>query len=243
MKKHTYILFSIILLGILSSCTKEGLLTYDIKDNIYFIKFPDSLDVSFAYSNASVQDSLVKMPVYVTGVPADRDRIFTLSVDPSSTAVENTDYSFPETFTIHKGQVSDTIYIKLERTDDLQTTMKTLILNLTSNEEFDTNLGSEDSQFTVLYKITVSDMLTAGRYWGSLSYYYGDFSVKKIQLMHQVTGMPLDFIVNPTSYNDYNSLIPYYGLIMNRYLLDQQDLNNTIYEEDGVTEMRMGVFF
>ena len=240
MKTNSYILFSIILLGILSACTKESLLTYNTKDSIYFElfkSFNDSLNVSFAYSNASVQDSLVKIPVFVTGVPADRNRIFTLSVDPSSTAIENTHYSFPTTFTIHKGQVSDSIAIQLMRTEDLKTAMKTLILNLTNNDEFNTDLKAEDNQIiTASYKITISDILSKGQYWSDWK--FGTFSLKKLQLLRDIAGMPFDFLIAPP--DSYRIWIDYYSLILYRYLLDQANAGNIIYEEDGVTPMRMG---
>ncbi len=240
MKKLTYILLPVILLSVLYSCNKESLITYNVADNIYF-KFDsstDSLDVSFAFSGTSVQDSIVKIPVHVTGVPADQDRTFVIEADPVSTAVENTHYFLPKTFVIHTGLVTDSIPIKLIRAEDLQSRVVRLILTLKTGGDFNADLEAEDWRIRKTYRITVSDMLTAGSFWGSLNQYFGSFSVKKVQLLHEVTGMPLEFIA-ATSPN-YWIVAQYYALIMNRYLLDQIDEGNPVYEEDGVTLMTMG---
>lgn len=238
MKKSIYILLTFLLLTALCSCKKESLLTYHIDDNIYFSfnSSLDSLDITFAFSNSSVQDSIVKIPVYVTGVPSDHDRTFIVEADPASTAVENTHYILPESLIIHAGQVKDSIPVKFIRSEDLQNRVVLLLLNLKSGGDFRTDLSGERDIKT--YKIHISDMMTAGPYWGSLSRYFGTFSVKKVQLMHEVTGMPLDFMIN---YNDDNIAAsgPYYAVLMSRYLRDQKAAGHTVYEDDGVTEMLM----
>jgi len=239
MKKSIYILLSVILLSVLFSCKKEPLLTYNIADNIYF-QFDssiDSLDVTFAFSSNSVEDLTVKIPVTVTGSPADHDRIFMAEADPGSTAIANTHYVLPKTFVIKAGQIRDSIPVKFIRSDDLQQHVVKLLLTLKTGGDFNTSLQGERDLTT--YKILISDMLTPGSDWGSLTGYFGTFSVKKIKLMHEITGMPLDFMIN---FNPANIAAtgPYYAVLMSRYLRDQKSAGHTIYEDDGVTEMLMG---
>ncbi len=241
MKKRTYILLPVLLLSILYSCKKETLKTYDTADNIYFhfTSAQDSLDVTFAYSEASVQDSVVNIPVYVTGVPINHDRTFTVEIDPSSTAIENTHYVLPETFTIHAGQVIDNIPIRLIRTQDIKDEEVILILQLKTGGDFKSDLEGERDRQT--FKISFSDILVPGPYWSNSV--FGTFSVKKVQLLREVAGMPFDFLISPPTEYNYFLATEYYGIILNRYLLDMEAAGNTVYEEDGVTPMKMGNYF
>src|ERR1700759_4470313 len=128
MKKSFYI----VILGacsLLASCKKESLQTYNAADNIYFnfiaslepTVLSDSTIVTFAFSASTVTDTIVAVPVSVTGVVKDQDRTFDVTVDANSTAVASRDYELPSSFVIHAGQTTDTIAIKFKRTAALQT--------------------------------------------------------------------------------------------------------------------------
>ena len=248
MKQLKYIFFPG-LLFIVASCRKEKLLTYDIKDNIYFNYIQsgairlDSLDVTFAYSPQSVQDSTILIPVQTTGTPNAQDREYLITVDPLSTATAADHYVLPQKFIMHAGKLVDSFPIKLLRAKDLQDTVKNIILDLHANSNFNTDirhwvLGGDT--FNIL-KFNVSDILQAGPYWTSLfATYFGNFSVKKVRLLNTVAGMPLNFPINGIYDINLSADASLYAITTSRYLQDQASAGNTIYEDDGITPMTMG---
>lgn len=251
-----------LLLG--TSCKKQSLITYNASDNIYFnfisgiepVRYSDSVNITFAFSPDAVQDTIVKIPVQVTGVASKTDRAFEVTVDPNSTAVASTDYILPTAFVVHAGQTSDTIPIKFKRTAAIKTQSVFLALRLKANDQFKTqlqyrsmfaiemnNIGPADTSQMQTFRVILSDMLQAGPYWNNYSYYFGDFSEKKVRLMNQIVGMPLDFWSVDISSQAQQANTLYYGGFTYRYLSDQAYQGNTIFEADGVTAMKMGEYF
>lgn len=233
-----------------AACKKQTLLTYNADDNIYFFykhinQRLDSVDFSFAYSPATVQDSILNIQVGITGAPVNEDRSFTIAVDPSSTAQANVHYVLPEKFVMRAGNLVDSFAVKLVRAPDLQTNKPFLRLNLVADNNFHTDIkaitGTIDSINALSFKINLSDQLTQGNYWtGTLSNYFGTFSVKKLRLINQVAGMPLDYVVNGIFDLNMAARCASWAITMSRYLNDQQQAGQTVYDEDGVTPMTMG---
>jgi hypothetical protein len=249
MKKLIYIAV-ILLPG--TACKKEGLLTYDITDNIYFayrgkiVQNPiiDTTNFTFAYSPLNVTDSIFKLPVAVTGVAKDQDRTFSISVNAASTAMAGKHYEMPSAFVLHAGRLQDTILIRLKRPADLKSNPASLVLDLKGDNTFGTNLKrfyGNDTVEALSFKINISDVIVAGTSWnGTFAPFFGTFSVKKVLLMNQVAGMPLNFFIdfNVGGIN-LNSLSQYYAITTSRYLKDEAAAGRTVYEEDGVTPMAM----
>ena len=269
--KRIYVYFCCILaLLSLPGCKKEGLMTYNASDNIYFNyivganpatftlgNYADSAVFSFAFSRASLTDTLLPVPVKVTGLAQNVDRTFSLSVDPSSTASVNTHYELPSSFVIHAGKTIDTTYIKLKRAADLKTKEVNLLLRLVANDQFKTQLLFRPKQVNSLtaipidprdtvrmqtLKIIFSDKLSAGPYWDSdYWYHFGTFSEKKVRLINQIVGMPLDFWSVPANISTEQTFNrSYYSGFTARYLSDQAAAGNIILEADGITPMKMG---
>lgn len=252
-----------------ASCKKERLLTYEAQDNIYFNmivgadplndnlgRYADSLGYTFAFSPSSVKDSLVGIPVSVTGSPTAKDRSFKVSVDPSSSAVISTHYEFPVAFTLRAGQLTDSVFVKLKRAPDLASKTVTLVLRLEENENFETKIKFKprnpreatsidgDTVWVNTFKISLTDMLGAGPFWNDYYYsYFGDFSEKKVKLLNQVAGMPLNFWSTAITTDQQMLDATYYGVFMARYLKDQAFAGNTVFESDGTTPMTMGYRF
>lgn len=254
-----------------AACKKEALLTYKSDDNIYFNfiegtnpatndlgRHQDSLDITFSFDDASITDTIINIPVAVTGEASSQNRNFTLVADPASTAKAGTDYELPSSYVIRAGLIQDTISIRFKRTPALKTNVLSLLLSLEDNDQFKTNLlyrnRSPMSQSSPIYttdtvkmktfKITLGDMLAAGPYWSSYyEYSFGTFSEKKVRLMNQIVGMPLSFWSKPANTAQERSDIAYYGSFTARYLSDQAYAGNTIYEADGITPMKMGFRF
>lgn len=248
MKRLLYI--SIIFMA--AACKREPLTTYHVKDNIYFSNevgtgnYVDSLDFSFAYSDATVKETTVNIPLGVTGSPAATDRHYKLVVDPASTALAGTHFEFPD-MVFRAGKVRDTLHLLLKRTPDLASGTKKLILRLQPNDDFNTELlyrvinnGTLDTVSMVAFSLTTTDILTAGPYWvDTYARYFGPFSLKKVNLMHDVLGMPLNIwsIAAPTT--NQRITVIYYASVMGHYLADEKNKGNLILDEDG-TAMTMG---
>lgn len=240
-----------------ASCKRESLTTYNTRDNLYFnyalpplfIQYADTLDLSFAYSDNSIKDTIFNLPVAVTGSPSNTDRRFSVVADPASTAVAGTHYEMPE-LVIHAGKVIDTLRLRLKRTPDLSSGTKRIILQLQPNEFFNTDLkyrtvGSAviDSIDMLKFSINVSDMLSAGPYWErDYKPYFGNFSLKKVKFMNDLVGLPFDFWSTASPGNQKRAEAIYYASVTGRYLMEQASEGNTIYDEDG-TAMTMGPGF
>lgn len=244
------LLYIIIILA-LASCKRDPLITYNTDDNVYFKYtistnyYVDSTNFSFAYRDAGVQDTILSVPVAVTGAPAASDRPYKVIVDPASSAVAGTHYQLPE-MVIHAGKVVDTLRLRLKRAADLASGTKKLILHLQPNEFFRTELRykivnnvARDTADLVTFSITMSDILDKGPFWDDYyAAYFGTFSLKKVKFINDLLGMPLDFwSVSPD--NQRRAAATYYASTTSRYLSDQAAQGNIIYDEDG-TPMTMG---
>jgi len=266
MKRSFYILIPVaFLLLFVSACKKGSLMTYDASDNIYFnyvasldpVTYSDTVNLTFAFSANTVQDTLLKIPVAVTGTAKKTDRNFSVTVDPNSTAAASTDYVLPSSFLVHAGKIEDTISILFKRTAAIKVAPVFLTLRLRENDQFKTqliyrsrrqnqtnNIEPGDSSRMQTFKVNLSDMLQEGPYWDNYHYYFGDFSEKKVRLINQLTGMPLDFW-STDLYSSNEQLVNaiYYGGFTFRYLSDQAYNGNIILEADGITPMTMGANF
>ena len=232
------------------ACKRDNIMTYNATDNIYFDYKPtvsgfpaDSLEYSFAYSDASVTEAVIPIPVSVSGAPQERDRPYDLTVDAGSAAVEGVHYELPP-LVMRAGRVHDTLFLKLKRTADLQQTTVRMVLRLQPGNEFgtafDRRLSFGDTIQMLSFKLSVTDELGEGPNWSAFSGYFGPFSKKKVLLMHEIVELPLDFWSVSSLGSPERAYATYYAGAMSRYLKDQAELGNTIYEEDGVTPMKMG---
>lgn len=252
---------------IAASCKKETLMTYDASDNIYFNYsylatsgpryYTDSLNVTFAFSDSTHRDSVLRIPVAITGTAKNTDRNFDVTVDADATAIATRDFDLPSTFVVHAGRTTDTILVTLKRTLSLRDNTLFFTLRLKANDQFKTQIKyrsrvSTDFQFiapgdtskTQTFKVLMSDQVQAGPYWDNYAYYFGDFSEKKVRLMNQIAGMPLDFwSVDLYSTSQHRANALYYGGVTFRYLSDQAYNGNPVFEADGVTPMTMGSYF
>jgi hypothetical protein len=234
-----------LVLFVFFACKKQNLQTYNITNNIYFAdslgdQLFDTAFFSFGFSPVDVQDTTFGISVYVTGGPAAHDRVFSVVADPSSSARAGEEYVLPDSCIFHAGHVKDTLYVKLLRAAVLQDSTFHLILNLKTNQNFQPNLPLmydffSDTLSAISFRLAINDILTAGPYWtGLIQPYFGIFSVKKVRLMNQVVGMPLDFWTSNVLHDFF--LGPeciYYATKFGKYLNAQAAAGNKIYEDDG----------
>jgi hypothetical protein len=247
MKKYSLLLFSLVFL--FSACKKTDLKVYDGDTNIYFSKAAlvsspfDSLLVTFAFQ-PQITDSLVKVPVQITGAPSDKDRAYKVAVDASSsTAKAGVHFeALPPTFTLPAGKVADSVRVKLLRTPDMLNDTFSLVLELQPNENFQAGMVDKIANATTgqklsytKFKILVTDVLSRPKLW--LDTYFGTFTRKKLLLMSDLLGFPVDAL-NTTSTTI--SQVIYWAKYMQLYLNEKKAAGQTVYEDDGTTPMMMG---
>ncbi len=257
MNNFKNLITGVILSGmILSSCKKEGLLLYNAPDNIYFypkmgmtyLGVNNDLDLTFAYGSPSATDTVIALPVAVTGSPQNTDRPLLLKADSSSTAIAGIHYELiKESLFIHAGKQQDTILIRLKRTADLSETVFRLSLNLMANEYFETTLKPmaplyDDPGLRIgpvtHYQINFSDIALPPPGWQE--YYFGTFTIKKWELINSLNRLDRSFFLNQLSY-EQQGLLPAYSIVLYRYLIEKGENGETVYEEDG-SEMTAGEF-
>ncbi|TKC63988.1 DUF4843 domain-containing protein [Pedobacter hiemivivus] len=253
MNKISYIAAFALALCLFASCKKESLLTYDVSDNIYFNYkasglIADSLEASFAIRPASATDSVLKLPLAITGTASDHDRTYkVIVIDSNTTAVAGKHYVLPASFTIRAGRVLDSLPVKLLRSADLQTKAVYLKLALQPGGDFTTDMKTLYSSIAgtvnaLAFKVKISDMFIV---WSSsFNTYFGVFSIKKIKLINQVTGMPFDYYTKGwLSDLQFSVRAANWAISVSHYLADQKAAGHTVYENDGITEMKMGTAY
>ncbi|WP_433832729.1 DUF4843 domain-containing protein [Flavobacterium anhuiense] len=235
------------LLG-LTSCDKEEIETYSDTDNIYFSRamFPeykngpliDSTGFSFGLDKATITEKIYPLAIRVQGKVSDVDHAVKLTVDPTSTAVLGTHFTFSENIIMHAGKELDTVFIKVLRTPDMKNGNLTLVVNLEENEFFTTNMQSKvtnvltgKTRSYVRFKLSFNDKLSTPIGWQAV---FGVFTAKKFFLMCELMNLEPEMFNQPQGSPGLS--IPetlYYASFMKRYLADQKADGNTIYEEDG----------
>lgn len=238
-----------LLLLMFASCKKEGIMTYEGTNDVYFrANYVNSIDtgvVSFGFTLSSIKDSIVKIPVAIMGQVSNQPRSVKVSIADSSTAVAGTHYdALPDSFKIRAGRTVDTLYLKVHRTADLQQKGVSIILLLQDNSNFSTAMKTKvtnsitGAYFSYIkYKIVLNDILEKPAQW--LSGYLGTFSRTKVYLMSQVLGLTPKEISDVIGLSTSIPVQNYYGRTMQIYLNQQKAAGTPVYEDDG-TLMAMG---
>lgn len=236
----------------LTSCFKNNLIpTYHGVANIYFttakidnaFKLPDgfgrnSLTVSFGLI-PSKEDSLVKIPVRITGKIVDYDRKYRVKIlRDTSTAKKGVNFSFyKEDFTIEAGEYADSIQIMLKNASTLGNGQVFVAFKLVPNEYFSTKLDHKiingDTLSFTKFKLYSSHIIEKPKNWWA--YYLGRFTDKKFLLMGEV----LDINLRKFDKIFTTSKLSYWAITMQDYLDKQAEKGNIIYNKDG-TRMKMG---
>jgi hypothetical protein len=245
-----YFVSIVALVTLLAGCTKD-IRNYDGPPAIYFqyavtaretysgAPLLDSSVITFAYSQTSVADSIIMLPIRTTGYAASIDRTYILNVADSSTAQAGIHYEIINSdYTIKAGKFNDTVYIRLHRTADMLDSTFVLHLDLKANENFVLDVKQKvtsGTQYvrTVHHTVKVNDILSKPKYW--LDAYLGTFTRKKLYLMSAMLDIPLDKLNNTITVAE----VVYYGKFMQRYFNEQKAAGTPILENDG-TLMVMG---
>jgi hypothetical protein len=237
----------ILIIGVIlftTSCLKKNPIeTYHGDKYIYFKN--DKRVVTFAFT-PNKSDSLIKIPVAVTGRMSQHNRKYVLQLADSSTAKKGKDFDYlDDDFTIPANSLVDTIKITLYKTTAMDTDSLRIALKLKANKNFTPNLReveSEGAKSLNKYNLYATNVLTEPYMW--YSSYLGEFTAEKFNLMAKVL-KKVDFsrwalgsgLSDPGGFRIPD--IIHFGVVMQRYLDKQTQNGHPVYEEDG-SLMRMG---
>lgn len=221
MKNKIFILFVFALVWI--GCDKREIPTYNTR--IHYIEFEnatvDSTIFTFIYHP---YDEYYDLPIAmkIAGqAAADRDLAYKIYVDEELSTAESKHYTLPGETVIRKGLFHDTCYIRLHKTQDLDSKKVKLVLRLEVTP--DLAIGKLENSVAV---IQFSNTIDRPAWWDSNieHYYLGTYSQKKFVLFLQVTEADL------TGASDSEKRA--YALEFKQYLIDHRGEPETI-DEDG----------
>lgn len=236
---------------LLNACEKSPLTKYESGNTIYFTSARtvnesnavDSVFFSFFYEKADTM--IIAIPVSVAGMAQPFDRPYALEIDPDSRSMIGKEIFLGEQ-RVRANRLSDTLYVKLARTERLKNTLMLLTMKLLPNEHFQTNFP--DRQLSSVarkvpfhsFRIFMNDFASRPDRW--LDAYLGPFSGKKAQLMTDLFGFDFehDWVppYGPTSAVTYILAGAY---AMQRYLNEMDAAGTPVLEEDG-SKMIMGTY-
>jgi len=236
------------------SCKKKEVALYDEAasgSSIYFKEAvgtanPLSKTISFGYVGYSVKDSIVAIPVAVTGYPNAQDRRFQLKLTDGTTAVANKHFTFLREPIIRAGKVVDTLLLKINRTADMTSTPFEIHMFLEPNNAF-TTLLADPSKNYLNYTITVDDIAGVSHLWttspraAAILNYFGTYSRKKVDLMLEVLKL------NPAFFYDTSLPAPTVNQVLSyaRYMyywLNKEAGEGRIYLDEKGEEIKMGAY-
>jgi hypothetical protein len=182
--KSIYIFF--ISLILIAGCTTDEIDKYNNANYIYFEHLSKNvLEYSFSFHPGKDQDT-IPVVVKLIGDISDNNRSIALSVDPSNTTAQSSDYSLPENIVLTAGKVIDTISLILYKTERLKENKFSIRLEIKDNEELKCG-PLANSYIDILF----SDMLSKPVWWDSSieSNFLGTYSDTKYRLFIEATGI------------------------------------------------------
>ena len=214
-------------------CERESLSPYSGANYIQFVKnlSVDSATVLFPMLMSTPEGVTCDSNIIVSlAMLCDKETEYKISVDTKFTdAVEGTHFRLPERTAFAAGATKDTISIRFLRTEEMKNRSYRLVLRVENNEHF--SVGQAQYQY---YVFRITDQVSQPTWWNTtmINYYLGAYSEKKHRL--------LIYFGKPNTLDQNGSITAASRLKV--YLQQQKNVGNTVYEEDGVTEMTVGMY-
>lgn len=228
--KNIYLLV-ISIVGLLTSCEREGIPTYnDLTSNRYLYLYraeTDSTETSFFFYPG---ETTIEFPISVrcTG-RGDQDQTYKIAVVDEYTTAPAETYEIPENPVMRAGRDRDTCYIKLKYNPILDTQKVRLVVEIKDSENF--LAGRTEYRVAIIW---FHNIIAQPKWWNSnvINYYLGKYSDEKYQLFLDVIKVDLT--------NATDSELRNYSLLFKKYLNDEKEAGRTVYEKDG-SEMEVAV--
>ncbi len=176
---------------LLTACKEDQSLIYEQDARIYFTQGA-TVEYSFTAEPASVTTDTLFIPLRIMGSATDRDRVFNIIIDDSSTAKLGYHFQFgPLVIPANTYQISLPVYIYR------RAGLKDSVVNayLTIGESADFKPGYIDKELVVNpynkqhYRISLNDQLLKPSTWDTRwATYFGAYSRVKHQFINQTYG-------------------------------------------------------
>ena len=236
------------------ACKKKGLELFDQEvssSSIYFkeaisVNTPLLKTISFGYEGYSVTDSVIAIPVAVTGYPSSQDRLFGLKLTDATTAIADKHYTFVREPLIRAGRVVDTLLLKINRTSDMTSTQYEIDLVLEDNDAFTTRLVNPAKNY-LTYTIKMDDIAGISYLWTTsirataVLNYFGTYSRKKVDLMLEVLKLNPGFFYDNTLTAPTSTQILSYSRYM-FFWLNKEAAEGRVYLDEKGEAIRMGQY-
>lgn len=198
MRINKYIGLIILLISFLTACSPEDLMLYDASMRSLYVNTDegaDSTEFSFKH-HLGADEYVIRMPVYMNGLPLEEDKTFNVVVDKDLTTARAEDYSVELEQIFHAGILQDYVSITLYRTNHLATDKVRVALRLVPNETFSVSEYIGDPGSTSLpresdvVRVIFSDMISKPDWWDDriTMYYLGEYSDEKYTYFIESSG-------------------------------------------------------
>lgn len=194
MKNKLNIFFLFLTVVGLIGCSEDEPLMYQEDSRVYFYKRTgsserDSINYSFAFSNANISTDTVALRFRIIGFSKDYDRQVTLKLSENSTAKEG--YHFKIDNLIIPANSSDgTADLIFFRKAGLKDSTVFAQLNIAENDFFKIGYKDFDSNSKLdrlTYRFTITDKLAMPSNWQTLWFpMFGEFSNRKILFLTEL---------------------------------------------------------
>lgn len=222
-------------LCLLGACDERTPDVYGAPDGIYFNNrasgnvLVDTVSVTFVYEADETNCLDVPVVVQTIGRQSATERPVNLHVW-SDNAVEGLDYELLTPAVVPAHTSSFSYVVRLKRTEAIRTELKSVCLELSSNEYFATFLvgdstGNESRPYTEMlkFRIDFSDFYST-QPAGWRTEYVGVFSERKLRLMWKL----FDGVVDRADYN-VAGLIPF-----NKWVYMQREIELYMHEQEAI---------
>lgn len=257
------LLLSLFLLS-MTACKKD-MMQYEGVEGVYFAvqhgaswgnerSWPYQPFTNVEFVKLTGNEVTINIKVMITGPAKEYDRPFLVEIDPDSTTAQAGVHfeTISKELVVPAGKMEAYVPVTLKRTNDLQTSAKSIGLKLLPNEHFKLSFPEWDAvpgytasstgivqKFDAsLHKINVNDFMVQPAVWiGSIqpgnmeSGLWGAFSRKKIELMCRLFNLTYaDFGSTATMPTVLALLIAVEG---GNYLIERYNAKDPVLEDDG----------
>lgn len=241
-------IYFLLIAALVTGCAKSELLHYTEENNVFFSYTRsgtnyDTIVINFAFRGNKTEDSAGFYVNLLGKVTAD-NRLFNMTADKATTAVADKHYRLPVTDSlfIPANTNQKLVPVRIFRPADLREKTVSLFLQLSPNNNFQTNMSAYDYAAANVVSATkleiiIQDILTKPDLWDNNTSALGAYSRKKLELLIANQSLTLAKFYTGTLYS--TTQLTNYSRQFQTYLNNQKNAGKTITEEDG-TEMKMG---
>ncbi len=236
-------LLPLLVVLVLTACTKSELTKYEQPDMVYIYKdyfsfTNDSTVYSFAIkANSLIQDT-IRIPLRIMGVAKNTDRTVNVAVVADSTnAVANQHYVLLPA-TIKANEYKGNIEILVKRAADLQTAEVKLMVEIKESTDFKPGIPATTPMNpraggNLSYKVMLNDILTKPANWDTrLTSFFGTYSKVKYLFIINTTGRA-EFPYGIAGGLSVNEMF-YYNILLKTELANYVAANGPMLDENGI---------